>query len=388
MATSNKSPRTPLSEVLPPLILGTATFNHQYVDDPHSMPSVQIVKRALALGVSAFDTSPYYGPSEVILGNALKTLHKVTKLAPNPLKREDYFLITKAGRIAGDEFDYSPEWIRYSVFRSLERLGTDHLDLVYTHDVEFVSFTEALAAVKELRKLRDEGYLKYVGISAYPLDVLCDLAEFIHKETGEPIDAAMSYGHFTVQNTTLATQGLARLKKAGVQVVPSASMLGLGLLSTRGIDAGPMKVWHPASTGLKEVMKTVVQAVQAEGGRMETVALAYALSQWGARGADLGSKVQGNSTGISVMGVSTVDELEETVRLWNESLSTDPEAAKKNQEAKAFVEEKLWPILGNWKDNSWDSPGPCFVNTRKPEDKGKVPDDGLVEKYEASKPNV
>ncbi|KAI3529065.1 L-galactose dehydrogenase, partial [Colletotrichum filicis] len=42
--------------------------------------------------------------------------------------------VTKAGRIAPTEFDYSPAWIRASVLRSLERLNTTYLDLVYTHD--------------------------------------------------------------------------------------------------------------------------------------------------------------------------------------------------------------------------------------------------------------
>ncbi|KLP12501.1 L-fucose dehydrogenase [Fusarium fujikuroi] len=177
--------RKPLSEVIPPLILGTATFNHQYHPDPTHMPYTDIVGRALAHNILGFDTSPYYGPSEILLGDALR------KLTPPP-PREDYFLITKAGRIAGDEFDYSPAWIRYSVCRSLERLGTQYLDLVYTHDVEFVSPEEVLAAVTELRRLRDQGLIRYVGISGYPVDTLASLAEMILRETGEPLDAVMS----------------------------------------------------------------------------------------------------------------------------------------------------------------------------------------------------
>ena len=144
----------PLHETIPPLILGTATFNTQYVHDPFNeeeLPALSIVSRALELGVSAFDTSPYYGPSEIILGNALSH-PSVTKKHP----RSSYFLVTKAGRIAGNVFNYSPAWIRYSVCRSLERLHTPYLDLVYTHDVEFVSPGEVLGAVRELRRLREE----------------------------------------------------------------------------------------------------------------------------------------------------------------------------------------------------------------------------------------
>lgn len=60
--------RPPLSTLLPPLICGTATFNNQYNADPFSLPTNAIVQRALESGVNAFDTSPYYGPSEEILG--------------------------------------------------------------------------------------------------------------------------------------------------------------------------------------------------------------------------------------------------------------------------------------------------------------------------------
>lgn len=380
MGTASIS-RPGLSEVLPPLILGTGTFNHQYVSDPHSMPSYQIVKRALALGVNAFDTSPYYGPSETILGNALKILHTDTRFAARPLRREDYLIVTKAGRIAGNKFDYSPRWIRYSVLRSLERMHTKYLDVVYTHDVEFVSPREVLEAVTELRRLRDEGLIRYIGISGYPIDVLCDLADIIARKTGEPLDAVMSYGHFTVQNTTLASRGIDRLKRAGVEVVPSASMLGLGLLSSKGIDTGPMKSWHPAPPELKERMKDVVRQVQEVGGRMETVALSYALAEWNKVGKELGSRKHGMPQGISVMGVSTPDELEETVNLWRQAMSEKPRDKKRIDEVRSLVETQLWPILGEWKDYSWDSPGAEFKNERKPEEMGAIPQDAIAKKY-------
>ncbi|KAJ8105137.1 hypothetical protein ONZ43_g7546 [Nemania bipapillata] len=97
-AGSGSQPRPQLHEVIPPLVLGTATFNTQYVADPFDLPAASIVSRALDLGVNAFDTSPYYGPSETILGNALAHPSVTSRHA-----REFYFLVTKAGRIAGDD---------------------------------------------------------------------------------------------------------------------------------------------------------------------------------------------------------------------------------------------------------------------------------------------
>ena len=108
--------------------------------------------------------------------------------------------ITKAGRYETG-FDYSPETVRASVARSLSRLGTEYLDAVYMHDVEFVAtpvingptagdHSEALEdpaswglaeedkakirgegdqkvldAVGVLWKLKEEGKVKAVGIS-------------------------------------------------------------------------------------------------------------------------------------------------------------------------------------------------------------------------------
>jgi D-arabinose 1-dehydrogenase len=387
--------RRPLHEVMPPLILGTATFNSQYVSDPFNpevLPALSIVSRTLELGINAFDTSPYYGPSEKILGEALAHESNAQHA------RSSYFLVTKAGRIAGNEFDYSPEWVRYSVYRSLERLHTSYLDLVYMHDVEFVSPTEVLGAVRELRRLRDEGVIRYVGISGYPVGQLCDLAQMILDETHEPLDAVLSYSHFTIQNTTLGSQAVQRFTAAGVDVVLNASMLGMGLLTTRGADAGPMAVWHPSPAGLRGAIKDLVAVAQAADEKLEVVAIRWALDNWARDGASRGgtspSLPQGIRVGVSVMGVSSVPELEETWRVFCSVLEgynpkpSSPSMAEAhewslNRRAKVQgLVEKMWEGIGEWKDYSWSSPEPGFVNTRKEEDKGVVPrDDGIYEKY-------
>lgn len=113
------------------------------------------------------------------------------------------FQMTKAGRygLEREDFDYSPATIRKSVERSLSRLHTSYLDVVYLHDVEFVADevmprregdhrpaldTEAalyglapgqeakvwgegdqrvLNAYAELQKLQSEGVIKHIGIT-------------------------------------------------------------------------------------------------------------------------------------------------------------------------------------------------------------------------------
>ncbi|KAK7973559.1 hypothetical protein PG989_015407 [Apiospora arundinis] len=380
----------PLCELLPPLILGTATFNTQYVTDPLKMPYRRIVSRALELGVTAFDTSPYYGPSEILLGDALAAVQEAG------VPRESYAIITKAGRIAPKVFDYSPAHIRFSVQRSMERLHTSYLDLVYLHDVEFVSPLEVLEAVRELRRIPQ---VRAVGISGFPVLVLCDLAEMILQETGFPLDAVLSYGHFTVQNCSLAraevmgvtgdsSSPVQRLKAAGVDVVLNASMLNMGLLTSTGIppdptpeasSGSPLAKWHPSPPALRLACKTLAEKAASSGERLEAVAIRWSLYEWARVGALAGVGIQlpvmqGMTVGGSVMGVTSVDELEETVREWqgvlealvsqNKSTSSPSLSGNKIKSTSKLVREVLWPALEEWKDYSWASPEPGFVNEK------------------------
>ncbi|EER29670.1 galactose dehydrogenase, putative [Coccidioides posadasii C735 delta SOWgp] len=356
MASKGK-PEIPLSADLPPLIMGTATFNSQYNVDPFALPTTALVHRAFSAGVRAFDTSPYYGPAEELLGYALST-----PFVRDNYPRHKYRLITKVGRLASASFDYSPTWIRRSLARSLSRLNTQYLDLVYCHDVEFVSAEEVLVAVKELRRIRDEeGTIRYVGISGYPVGVLCDLAERILRETGEPLDAVMSYANFTVQNTRLVSEALPRLLAAGVDVVPNASPLGLGLLRRHGVPIGSMGDFHPAPVGLRDAVREASRWVEEQGERIEIISIRYALEAWLREGSAVGSLGEplasssssssssngassqtaaptGRKLGISVMGVSKMEELDETLRVWREIIGGLEEIVDIENSEKALTE--------------------------------------------------
>jgi len=258
------------------------------------------------------------------------------------------------------------------VARSLQRLHTEYLDVVYCHDVEFVSPEEVLGAVKELRRLRDEeGSVRYVGICGYPLQVLCELAEMVMKETGEPIDVVQSYAHCTLQNTALCGQSLQRLKDAGVGVLPNASVLGMGLLRGNGVPVGGSGDFHPAGQELREKVAEAARWVESKGEKLEVVAIRWALDTWARVGKDVGV----GGIGVSVMGVSNLEELEETVSVWNSVLDgldlRDGVIAKENVEwsvARRQAVEKLaegiWKIIGKWKDYSWESPEKGFINDK------------------------
>ncbi|OQU95352.1 hypothetical protein CLAIMM_01573 [Cladophialophora immunda] len=391
---------SPLSNSLPPLVFGTATFNYQYNVDPYALGPTSLVQKALAQGVHAFDTSPYYGPAEEILGTALDT-----DLVRRHYPRDQYFILTKVGRVAADIFDYSPSWIRQSVQRSCKRLRTNYLDVVYCHDCEFVSPEEVLCAVRELRRIRDEeGTVHYVGISGYPVLVLCELAEMILRETGEPLDIVQSYANFTLQNTRLLSDGLQRLVNAGVDVVTNASPLGMGLLRSTGPPVGAMGNWHPAPDGLRQACINAAKWAEFRGEKLEVVAVRFALENWLREGAKVGSLGDplGNTDvsyghalslprerlGVSVMGVSKVEELDETMRVWRSVLDgladdldaepgtitpsdsvTDHEWSLARRQTIRELAKGIRGVIGSqWVDYAWESPDPGFVNQRERKD--------------------
>ncbi len=377
----------PLSSLLPPLICGTATFNDQYNPDPYALPTTGIVHRALSLGVRAFDTSPYYGPAEELLGKALNT-----PFVHENFPRQDYFLLTKVGRIAGAEFDYSARWVRRSIQCSLDRLHTKYLDVVYCHDVEFVTPEEVLTAVTELRRIRDEtGRIRYVGISGYPVEVLCELSEMILEKTGEPLDVVMSYANFTLQNTKLATVALPRLRAARVDVVPNASVLGMGLLRRTGVPIGAHGDFHPSPNELRTAIRKASDWCDRKDNRIEKIAIRFALETWIREGQEVGSKGDPASgipwalhkvdhgaakLGVSVMGVSNIDELNETMRVWRSILdgleggeqtavnsgrgSKDRAWSLARQKQVQQLSLGIREILGEYLNFAWASPPPGF----------------------------
>ncbi|RPA71983.1 Aldo/keto reductase [Ascobolus immersus RN42] len=401
----------PITETIPPLFLGSSPFNHQYNPDPHALPTTAIITTALASGISGLDTSPYYGPAELLIGAALSTPEVTTKYP-----RERIFISTKCGRIPGKEgnvFDYSPAWIRRSVERSIKRLNlssfkseaqfaaesdpdskvdpntypsTEYVDLVYCHDVEFVSDTEVLEAITALRGLRQEGKLRYVGISGYPLDKLVHLAEMVKAQTGEPLDAVMSYANYTLQNTTLLDKAVPKLEAAGVKVITNGSPLGMGLLRKEGVPVGSMGAWHPAPEGLRAACAKASDVAEKEGWTLANLANRFAFESWLEKGARVGTHVapeasvaprdemmegvmvrsegEGRKYGVTVCGCSQVKEILDTMELWRDIILADSGnkvQVEKKQGVQKLAERLQKEVFGEWKDVGWDSPGEGFT---------------------------
>lgn len=400
---------------LPAIIYGGAALSTVYNDEDHLASDTPLRSVRLALryilecssyifadcclqryGIRAFDTSPYYGSSETVLGNILHVLRDEFPRSSYQLVCVlDYarffgthflFQITKCGRFGPSTFDYSPPKIRQAVLRSLDQLKTDYLDAVYLHDVEFVCTPVApkttgnhatalrqdavsyglgkgdegtvrgegdrqvLDAFQELQQLQRQGLVKKIGItgevvnlklsstvyviSGYPLPTLLRLAILIlHTPPGKPVDVVLSYSHLCLQNSTLMEFVPHFYDRAKVGQLISASPLSMGLLTSKPPS------WHPAP---RELRQAVIDASRTWPGDFPNLAIGYSMSQ-----SRLGEKLL-----PLVVGLSTPREVHEAVAVWRES-----EAGQSGEERRRG-EECVREVIKNagYLNWSWASP--------------------------------
>jgi aryl-alcohol dehydrogenase-like predicted oxidoreductase len=115
-----------------------------------------ILNAVLDSGINLIDTSIDYGRSEELIGKYISN------------RRDEYFLASKCGCVVGGqqgEHVHTAENIRKGVENSLRLLKTDHLDLVQFHRSLTKEEFEQDGALQEAMKLRDEGKVRFVGVS-------------------------------------------------------------------------------------------------------------------------------------------------------------------------------------------------------------------------------
>ena len=119
-----------------------------------------------------------------------------------------------------------------SVDVSLHRLGTDHLDIVLCHDIEFVEMQQIVdETIPALRKIQQQGKVRFIGFSGYPMKIF----RFICDQTD--VDCVLSYNQYTLQNTRFADEIVPYLKAKGVGV------MNAGPFSARLLTNAPLPAW-------------------------------------------------------------------------------------------------------------------------------------------------
>jgi aryl-alcohol dehydrogenase-like predicted oxidoreductase len=178
--------------------------------------AIATIHRALELGCTFLDTAEMYGPytNEELVGKAI---------AGRP--RDEVVVATKWGiRFAPTEdnptnrvLDGSRENLRRSIEGSLQRLGTDHVDLYYQHRIDpNVPIEESVGAMAELVQ---EGKIRHIGLSEASPETLRRAAA-VH-----PITALQTeYSLFT--------------RDPEAEVLPTCRELGIGFVAYSPLGRG------------------------------------------------------------------------------------------------------------------------------------------------------
>jgi aryl-alcohol dehydrogenase-like predicted oxidoreductase len=240
---------------------------------PDDDESIATIHRAIELGCDFFDTAEAYGPwtNERLLGRALKG------------RRDEVVIATKFGwefTPDGERIGLNsrPEHIREVADQQLERLGTDHIDLLYQHRVDpEVPIEDVAGAVGELVAA---GKVRYFGLSEASADVIR------RAHAVFPVSALQS--DYSLWERGIEEEILPTLRELGIGLVPY-SPLGRGFLTgdvrrAEEYPAGDYRRNDPRFQGANfdanvKAAETVHAMAERKGVTAAQLALAWLLAQ-------------------------------------------------------------------------------------------------------------
>lgn len=186
--------------VVNPVGLGAnAVGGHNLYPDLDEEVGKNLVRKAIENGMNFIDTAFSYGParSEELIAEVLKESGK----------RHDVIVATKIAQkfVDGKKLiDNSPAFLRNEVEKSLKRLQTDYIDLLYIHyPDEATPKDEAIGALKQLK---DEGKIRAIGVSNFTPEQLKEANKdgYVDAVQGEynllSRSAETDYFPYTIEN--------------------------------------------------------------------------------------------------------------------------------------------------------------------------------------------
>jgi aryl-alcohol dehydrogenase-like predicted oxidoreductase len=195
--------------------LGCMGMSFGYGPPKDTQEMISLLRKAVELGVTFFDTAEIYGPfaNEELVGEALAPMRERVVIAT-----KFGFKISPKGEQIG--VDSRPKHIKEVAEASLKRLRTDVIDLFYQHRVDpDVPIEEVAEAVRELIR---EGKVKHFGLSEAG-------AQTIHRANAvQPVTALQS--EYSLWWRRPEEEVLSTLEELGIGFVPY-SPLGRGFLT-------------------------------------------------------------------------------------------------------------------------------------------------------------
>ena len=276
-------PQRPLGRTglrIPALALGTVELGMDYgiaAAGDHRRPdeasAARLLNRALDLGVTFIDTARWYGEAEGVIGRAIGH------------RRAEFVLASKVATPAALRGPALAAHVAQELETSLRTLGTDCIDLVYSHTatVEEITRGEVFEALSAARRA---GKLRAIGASTYGSDA--------------PRAAIAQGGYDCIQvaynllDRTLDAEVLPAARAAGIGVV-ARSVLLKGVLTHRAAHL------PPALAPLREAATRATAIGQAAGiHSLPELAYRFALAN--------------PALSAALIGTAHLDELETCVR--------------------------------------------------------------------------
>jgi len=265
--------------------------------------AIATIHRALELGVNFLDTADIYGPftNERLVGRAIEG------------RRDEVVLATKFGNVRNEQGERlgirgDREYVLAACDASLERLGTDRIDLYYQHRVD--PQTPIEETVGAMAELVEQGKVRYLGLSEAAAETI-RRAHAVH-----PISALQT--EYSLWTRDVEDEILPAIRELGIGFV-AYSPLGRGFLSGRirsveDLEAGDFRRDNPRFQGENfqknlELVERVEELAAAKGCTAAQIALAWVV-------------VQGDDM-VPIPGTTRVKNLEENVAALEVGLTAD-----------------------------------------------------------------
>ena len=265
--------------------------------------AIATIHRALELGVNFLDTADIYGPftNERLVGRAIKG------------RRDEVVLATKFGSVRNEQGERlgirgDREYVLAACDASLERLGTDRIDVYYQHRVDpQTPIEETIGAMAELV---EQGKVRYLGLSEAAAETI-RRAHAVHAISA--LQTEYSLWSRDVEDVILPT-----IRELGIGLV-AYSPLGRGFLSGRfhsveDLEEGDFRRMNPRFQGENfqknlELVERVEELAAAKGCTAAQIALAWVLAQ--------------GEDAVPIPGTTRVRNLEQNIAALDVDLTAD-----------------------------------------------------------------
>jgi D-threo-aldose 1-dehydrogenase len=234
----NKKYRLGRTEILdPPIGFGCAPLGHPAFTPITDDQAVEVIQRAIQMGINLFDTAPGYGAglSEQRLGLGL-----------TGIPRDQFIIETKLGLLQENRrirFDFSYDGIMLSLEESLARLKLDYVDILLIHDPDYYYEQALYSAFPVLASLREQGVVKAIGVGMNQWQMLADFAQ------NADFDVFMLAHRYTLlEQSALNFLDICVEKQISVHL---AGIYNSGILAT-GAKDGAKYIYRDAPTGILE----------------------------------------------------------------------------------------------------------------------------------------